>query len=72
MHWFGLFAAGAASFGKSVTPWIAGTLGLWGILSIMLGASKKLDEKQGKNYGGQAAYDRWRESVKWSVIPFLK
>ena len=71
LHWFGLFGAGSVSFGKSVVAWACGALGLWGILSIMIGASSRLDAKQSEKYGGQPAYEEWKGSVKSSVIPFI-
>eukprot|EP00571_Detonula_confervacea_P010649 CAMPEP_0172306810 /NCGR_PEP_ID=MMETSP1058-20130122/7800_1 /TAXON_ID=83371 /ORGANISM="Detonula confervacea, Strain CCMP 353" /LENGTH=341 /DNA_ID=CAMNT_0013018805 /DNA_START=36 /DNA_END=1061 /DNA_ORIENTATION=- len=72
LHWSGIFAAGSVSFGKSITAWVPGVLGLWGILSIMFGASSRLDKKQSEKYDGQPAYDEWKGKVASSVIPFVK
>ena len=72
LHWVGLFGAGSVVFGKDVVPWVAGGLGLWGILSIMLGASSRLDTKQSEKYDGQPKYDTWKKEVTSSVIPFIK
>eukprot|EP00579_Thalassiosira_antarctica_P005080 CAMPEP_0201884026 /NCGR_PEP_ID=MMETSP0902-20130614/16367_1 /ASSEMBLY_ACC=CAM_ASM_000551 /TAXON_ID=420261 /ORGANISM="Thalassiosira antarctica, Strain CCMP982" /LENGTH=340 /DNA_ID=CAMNT_0048412913 /DNA_START=42 /DNA_END=1064 /DNA_ORIENTATION=+ len=72
LHWFGLFGAGSVSFGKSIAGWTCGGLGLFGILSIMMGASSRLDTKQSEKYGGQPAYDEWKGKVTSSVIPFIK
>ena len=72
LHWVGLFGAGCVVFGKDIVAWVSGLLGLWGILAIMLGASKGLDKKQEKKYSGQPAYDEWKEKVTSSVIPFLR
>jgi len=72
LFWAGLFGAGSVSFGKSIVPWACGGLGLWGILSIMLGASAGLDKKQAEKYGEQPDYVEWKRKVSSSVIPFFK
>jgi steroid 5-alpha reductase family enzyme len=72
LHWVGIFGAGSVTFGKSIVPWASGVLGLWGILTIMLGASSRLDTKQAEKYGGQPAYDDWKKKVTSSVIPLIK
>ena len=72
LFWSGLFATGGTSFGGSVTAWACGTMGLGGILSIMFGASSRLDKAQEEKYGGQAKFDEWKDSVGWSVVPFLR
>ena len=72
LFWVGLFGAGSVSFQKSIVAWLCGSLGLAAILSIMLGASGRLDAKQQEKYEGQPKYDEWRGAVKYSVIPFFK
>jgi steroid 5-alpha reductase family enzyme len=75
LHWIGLFGTGCVTFPfnrTAVTPWICGILGLWGILSIMFGASSRLDKKQTEKYAGQVNYEEWKKSVKWSIVPFIK
>jgi steroid 5-alpha reductase family enzyme len=72
LFWVGLFGAGSVSFGKSIVAWVGSVLGLSGILSIMLGASARLDKKQEEKYGGQASYDEWKKGVSYSVLPLLK
>eukprot|EP00569_Conticribra_weissflogii_P003237 CAMPEP_0171345448 /NCGR_PEP_ID=MMETSP0878-20121228/21605_1 /TAXON_ID=67004 /ORGANISM="Thalassiosira weissflogii, Strain CCMP1336" /LENGTH=294 /DNA_ID=CAMNT_0011848851 /DNA_START=238 /DNA_END=1125 /DNA_ORIENTATION=- len=72
LFWLGLFGAGSVSFGKSVVAWVCGSLGLWGILSIMLGASYRLDKKQNEKYVGQVAFEEWKKEVNSSVIPLIK
>ena len=72
LFWTGLFGAGSVSFGKSITAWVCGVLGLWGILGIMLGASSRLDKKQTEKYAGQPAYEDWKKEVSFSVIPLIK
>ena len=72
MHWTGIFGAGAVVFGKDIVAWLASALGLVGILSIMFGASARLDKKQAEKYEGQPKYDAWKGEVTSSVIPFIK
>jgi steroid 5-alpha reductase family enzyme len=75
LHWIGLFGTGCVTFPfnrTAVTPWICGILGLWGILSIMFGASSRLDKKQTEKYAGQVNYEEWKKRVKWSIVPFIK
>ena len=72
MHWTGIFGAGAVVFGKDIAAWLASGLGLLGILSIMFGASARLDKKQAQKYEGQPKYDEWKKEVTSSVIPFIK
>ena len=60
MFWFGTFLTGTPSFGKRVIPWVAGSLGFYGILTIMKGATKRLDKKQEEEYGSDA---EWKEYV---------
>jgi steroid 5-alpha reductase family enzyme len=72
LFWIGMYAAGSVSFGKSVVAWSSGTLGLWGILSIMFGASARLDQKQEEKYGSQGAYADWKKKVCYSLVPLLK
>lgn len=75
LHWIGLFGTGCVTFSfhrTSLTAWICGILGLWGILSIMFGASSRLDKKQTEKYAGQINYEEWKKRVKWSIVPFIK
>jgi steroid 5-alpha reductase family enzyme len=71
MFWTGLFLGGISNFDKRLTPWICGTLGWVSIVNIMLGSTKRMDEKQLNSYGGQKNFDEWRKRVKASLIPFF-
>ena len=71
-HWLGVFGAGAVTFRKSILAWVTGSLGLYGIFSIMLTASKRLDKKQQEKYGGQEAFDEWAGQVSSSLVPLIK
>ncbi len=72
LHWIGLFGVGSVSFGTSPVAWISGVIGLGGILSIMLGASARLDIKQDEMYHGQSMFEEWKKTVPSSLIPFFK
>lgn len=71
LHWIGIFGAGSVSFGRSATAWIAGILGVGGILNIMVMATAGLDKKQTEKYTGQPLYDDWKGKTN-SLVPFLK
>lgn len=71
LFWLGLWLSGVSCFGQSIVGWVAGTLGLYGIFSIMLGATKKLEERQAEKYGGQVKYEEWRGKVKGALFPLV-
>lgn len=71
MFWAGIYLGGAPAFGRNVAAWTASTLGFWGIVSIMRGATKRLDEKQAEKYADQGAYRFWREDVTAPLFPFV-
>lgn len=71
LFWAGMFLGGLPAFGKNVVAWLTGSIGLWGIVSIMAGATKRLDEKQADRYESEMAYKSWREDVKAPLFPFL-
>ena len=72
LHWIGVFGVGSLSFGASITAWSCGMLGLYAILSIMFGASSRLEMRQSEKYGGSYRYEEWKKRVRWSVVPFVK
>jgi len=72
LFWFGLFIGGAPSFGKQIVPWVCSSFGLFGIYSIMTGATKRLDGKQAEKYAGQTKYTEWRARVKSPIFPGLQ
>lgn len=71
LFWAGIFLGGLPAFGKNVVAWLTGSIGLWGIVSIMTGATKRLDEKQADRYESEMAYKSWREDVKAPLFPFV-
>jgi len=72
IFWVGLFVCGVGSFGTSVPAWLGSSLGLAGILSLMLKAASGLEGRQAEKYGGQERYDTWKSKVKYSLIPFIQ
>ena len=58
--------------GRNAVAWTFSTLGLWGILSIMLGSTKRLEKKQEDMYGKQEKYEKWKQNVRWPLIPFVE
>ena len=72
LFWLGLFVGGAVCFEGNTVAWTFSTLGLWSILSIMLGSTKRLEKKQEDMYGKQEKYEKWRQGVIWPLIPFVE
>ena len=56
VFWFGLLVTATPSYGRRITPWVSGLLGFYGIFSIMVGASNRLDKKQEEAYGADPAW----------------
>lgn len=71
LFWLGLLLAGIPSFGRSVIAWVGSILGFYGIYGIMTNATKRLDNRQKEEYGGQESYDAWRAQVKAPIFPFV-
>ncbi|KAL3916002.1 MAG: hypothetical protein SGILL_005377 [Bacillariaceae sp.] len=75
--WLGIFVSGtpflasAGSMTNKVVGWLCSVLGVYGIVSLMSNASKRLDERQKESYGGQEAYDAYRSNVKAPIFPFV-
>lgn len=72
IFWLGTYLAGAPSFGRSIVAWVASSVGLYGICTIMVGATKRLETRHAENYGGQAAYESWKKKVPVALLPFVK
>lgn len=71
MYWVGIFVAGLPTFGNSIVAWLCSMAGLYGIVSIMRGATKSLERKQAEKYSGQPKYERWKEEVPVALFLFL-
>jgi len=72
LFWLGIYLAGAPSFGNSLVAWLASSAGLYGIVTIMVGAAARLEQRQAETYGGQDAYERWKFKVPGALIPFVQ
>jgi steroid 5-alpha reductase family enzyme len=71
IFWGAVYATSLPSFGKSIQAWIAASLGLYGIVQIMLGATNRLEKSQQEKYGGQSRYEAWKRAVSAPCIPFV-
>lgn len=71
LFWFGVWLAGLPSFGTSVVAWLCSSVGLYGIVSIMQGASQRLETRHVEKYGGQLSYEAWKKDVPSPLIPFM-
>lgn len=67
LFWCSVLAAGLPSFfvGGGLTPatgvgLVCSVLGVFGILQVMLGATKRLEGKQDEKYGGQLPFEEWK------------
>lgn len=72
VFWFGVWLAGLPSFEKSVIAWLCSSAGLYGIISIMRGATKSLEKRHTEKYGGQPKYETWKKDVPAPLFPFVK
>jgi steroid 5-alpha reductase family enzyme len=71
LFWSGLYLAGLPSFQRSIVAWVCSSLGWYGIVSIMRGATKSLEQRQAEKYGGQPKYETWKKDVSGPLLPFL-
>lgn len=72
LFWLGLYIAGLPAIGGSYLGYVYSTLGHFGIVFIMVGATKRLEERHEENYGGQRAYEEWKAKVPAPLIPLIK
>jgi steroid 5-alpha reductase family enzyme len=72
LFWLGTYLAGAPSFGRSIVAWLASSVGLYGIVTIMVGATSRLEKRHVENYGGQEAYESWKKKVPAALLPFFE
>jgi steroid 5-alpha reductase family enzyme len=85
LHWVGVCVAGIPSFfflllssssstsspSSLLVGGLCSTVGLLGIVSIMVMATKRLERQQAERYGGQASYEEWKRNVPAPLLPFL-
>jgi steroid 5-alpha reductase family enzyme len=69
--WFGVWLASLPSICESITSAIASTVGFIMLCCILLlEASRRVDRERKRKYGGQIKYEKWKEQVPLSVMPF--
>jgi len=71
LFWFGIFLSGALSFDVSWTAWICSSIGLSSIVGIMKSSTRGLEGRQQEKYGGQKAYEKWKQDVQAPLFPFV-
>jgi steroid 5-alpha reductase family enzyme len=69
VFWFGLWVSAISNY-RTLPAWALGSLGLLLIVLVMIGASRRLELKQSKNYASNAAFDAYSRRVP-ILIPFL-
>lgn len=67
--WTGIWLAGMPSFGFNLVAWICCSVGLFSIVMIMIGSTRRLEDAQQAKYGGQRAYEAWKQLVPSPLIP---
>jgi steroid 5-alpha reductase family enzyme len=70
--WIGIYITSAYSLGTNIIAWVCSTIGLWSIVSIMLGSTVKLEQKHQEKYGKQEKFQAWRNHVRAPLIPFVE
>jgi steroid 5-alpha reductase family enzyme len=69
VFWLGLWVSAMSTY-RSLPAWALGSLGFLFIVLVMIGASRRLELKQSKNYGSSAAFEAYSRRVP-ILIPFL-
>jgi len=67
--WLGVWVSAISTY-RTTSAWALGSLGLLLIVLVMVGASRRLELKQGTNYGSNPAYQAYSRSVP-ILFPFL-
>jgi steroid 5-alpha reductase family enzyme len=71
LFWCGIWLTGLPSFDTSVIAWLCSSAGLYGIITIMRGATHSLEKRQADKYGGQPKYETWKKDVPSPLIPYF-
>jgi len=71
LFWMGVYVTSIFSFGTNTTAWVFSTIGLWCIVSIMLGSTVRLEQKHQEKYGNQEKFQAWHKHVKAPLFPFV-
>lgn len=72
LFWMGIYVTSTFSLGTNVIAWVFSTLGLWSIVSIMLGSTVRLERKHNEKYGNQEKFQAWHNHVKTPLFPFVE
>jgi steroid 5-alpha reductase family enzyme len=62
VFWFGVWLSAIASY-HTVLPWIASTLGYCYLVGVMVGATRRLEAKQAREYGSDPGYRAYAATV---------
>lgn len=69
VFWLGVWVSAMATY-RTLPAWALGSHGFLFIVVVMVGASRRLELKQSKNYGSNAAYEVYSRRVP-ILVPFL-
>jgi steroid 5-alpha reductase family enzyme len=69
VFWLGVWVSAMSTF-QTLPVWVLGSLGFLFMVSVMVGASHRLELKQDKIYGSDAAYEVYSHQVP-ILLPFL-
>ena len=72
LFWMGIYVTSTFSFGTNMIGWVFSTIGLWSIVSIMLGSTERLERKHKEKYGNQEKFQAWHNHVKAPLFPFVE
>lgn len=68
VFWFGVFVSGLSTY-CTFFQWLAALIGLFGTIYIMLSRTKRLEERQNRNYGSDEEYKTYSQSTP-IIVPF--
>ena len=69
VFWLGVWVSAISTY-RTLSAWALGSLGFLFIVLVMFGASRRLELKQGKNYGSNVAFGLYSKRVP-ILLPFL-
>jgi steroid 5-alpha reductase family enzyme len=69
VFWLGVWVSAMSTY-RTLTAWVVGSLGFLFIILVMVGAGRRLELKQKKIYGSDAAFESYSRRVP-TLFPFL-
>ncbi len=69
VFWLGVWVSALSTY-RTLPVWVVGSLGFLFIILVMVGASRRLELKQEKLYGSEAAFESYSQRVP-ILFPFL-